>query len=128
MPLVDPWHLPPGAIMSTHPRLCALQDKRHERTVKLLLHQVPEVVAGSLMPKLEALADGAQALADEAGRATDQLAAGGAGQGAGGRGGDPLWDVRPGYRYRRAGSQEPQSCRRSLVSTRASRTRAPSPH
>lgn len=82
-------------LLNTRPRPRALQDKRHERTVKLLLHEVPEVVAGRLQPKLEALADGAQALADEAGRATDQLAAGGAGQGAGGQGGASLWVIAP---------------------------------
>ncbi|PNH04550.1 hypothetical protein TSOC_009286 [Tetrabaena socialis] len=51
-----------------------VEEKRHERTVKLLLHEVPQSVVGQLAPELQALAEGTQQVADEMDRTNQTLA------------------------------------------------------
>eukprot|EP00198_Chlamydomonas_reinhardtii_P005998 XP_001695334.1 predicted protein [Chlamydomonas reinhardtii] len=54
-----------------------VEDKRHQKTVALLLHEVPGSVAERLAPELGALAEGTAAVADGLAKTQDTLAAAG---------------------------------------------------
>ncbi|KAG2430184.1 hypothetical protein HXX76_010283 [Chlamydomonas incerta] len=54
-----------------------VEDKRHQQTVALLLHEVPGSVAQRLAPELGALAEGTAAVADGLAKTQDTLAAAG---------------------------------------------------
>ncbi|GLC71290.1 hypothetical protein PLESTF_001099600 [Pleodorina starrii] len=67
-----------------------IESKRHEKTVSLLLHEVPQSVAQRIAPGLQALAEGTQALAEELEATNNTLAEAGVAVGGGRRAQDML--------------------------------------
>ncbi|KXZ43710.1 hypothetical protein GPECTOR_82g244 [Gonium pectorale] len=51
-----------------------IEDKRHEKTIKLLANEVPESVAGRLAPELRAIAEETETIADQLGQTNHTLA------------------------------------------------------